>query len=66
MDNIGFTIGLIQAGKIVTTADDVYVFEIMPGNRDWVTIIKYMSIEGALLGSLFLIQGLVQMVQYVI
>lgn len=33
-DEKRFAISLIQIGKIVTTADDVYAFAVMPGNRN--------------------------------
>jgi hypothetical protein len=58
MDKTGLAIGLIQPGKIITTTDDVYAFEVMPGNRDWVSIIERMSMEGAILDPMVIFKGI--------
>ena len=58
MDETGFAIGLIQPGKIITVVDDVHAFEIMPGNRDWVSIIEYISMEGSLLDPMVIFKGI--------
>ena len=58
MDKTGFAIGIIQPGNIITTTDNVYAFEVMPGNRDWVSIIECMSIEGAILNPMVIFKGI--------
>jgi hypothetical protein len=58
MDKIRFAISLIQPGKIVTAVDDVHAFEVMPGNRDWVSIIECILMEGSLLDPMVIFKGI--------
>jgi len=57
MDEKGFSIGQIQNGTIITAADDVNSFEAMPGNRDWVSIIECISMEGTYIDPMVDFQG---------
>ena len=58
MDKIGFIISLIQPGKIIIIVDDVHAFKVMPRNRDCVSIIKCILMEGSLLNSMVIFKGI--------
>jgi hypothetical protein len=58
MDEKGFSIGQIQNGTIITAADDTNAFEAMPGNRDWVSIIECISMEGGHIDPMVIFKGI--------
>jgi hypothetical protein len=58
MDEKGFSIGQIQNGTIITAADDVEAFEVMPGNRDWVSIIECISMERGHIDPMVIFKGI--------
>ena len=57
-DEIGFMIGVICAGMIVTRADRRgRGKQLQPGNREWATAIECVSSDGFILPSFLIIQG---------
>lgn len=57
MDEKGFSIGYIHTQKIITAANDKDVFEKMPGNQEWVSLVKTICMDSQKIDLMVIFKG---------
>lgn len=64
-DETGFIMGIICSGIIVTCADRRgRGKQLQPGNREWATVIEYISSDGFVLPPFLILQGIYRLASW--
>ena len=57
MDETGFAIGVIQAGRVIIDSRIRSQFQAQPGRQEWVTIIECICADGTVITPLVIFKG---------